>query len=139
MQILNNVIDDTDNEIGRLQLGRDISRPRKRKNILKQDPRELVKEELMTGVFTPWYFLNANTCALHLLPQTTAWIFMPCRHATCSVMSKLISKSLKISGQSLSKTVSSYRQHAKSEISTTQEFELMHGPHFRLYPSIVFW
>ena len=50
MEILNNVIDDTNNEIGRLQQGSDISRPRKRK--------KHIKENLRTGILTPWDYLN---------------------------------------------------------------------------------
>ena len=40
MTTLNDIIADTDNEIGRLRLGKDISRPRKKKNVIVEERRE---------------------------------------------------------------------------------------------------
>ena len=56
---LNNIIEDTDNEIGRLRLGQSISRPRKSKHVLKDQQREVIKERFRTGELTPWQYLNA--------------------------------------------------------------------------------
>ena len=116
---LNNIIEDTDNEIGRLILGQSISRPRKSKHVLKDQQREIIKERFRTGELTPWQYLNAmsntiggavtletgiefsdtnesdtsdnesentvveNICVVCLLPRTTTWIFLPCKHANC--------------------------------------------------------
>ena len=116
---LNNIIEDTDNEIGRLILGQSISRPRKSKHVLKDQQREIIKERFRTGELTLWQYLNAmsntiggavtletgiefsntndsdtsedesentvveNICVVCLLPRTTTWIFLPCKHANC--------------------------------------------------------
>ena len=116
---LNNIIEDTDNEIGRLILDQSISRPRKSKHVLKDQQREIIKERFRTGELTPWQYLNAmsntiggavtletgiefsdtnesdtsdnesentvveNICVVCLLPRTTTWIFLPCKHANC--------------------------------------------------------
>ena len=49
MAILNEIIMDTDNEIGRLCSGKDISRTRKRINILNAERRSTCKLKLTTG------------------------------------------------------------------------------------------
>ena len=58
MTTLNDIIADTDNEIGRLRLGKDISRPRKKKNVLLEERRETCKEKLRSGAYTPWQYLQ---------------------------------------------------------------------------------
>ena len=59
MAILNDIIADTDSDIGRLFIGRDISRPRKRKNILIDEHRADCKLKFTTGIYTPWQYLKA--------------------------------------------------------------------------------
>ena len=108
---LNEIIQDIDNDIGRLRQGREISRPRKKKNIKYEEHRNVLKQKLKDGKCSPWEFLQSishtigsikiqdislssdsegegdeidtseNTCVVCLLPRITTWIFMPCRHA----------------------------------------------------------
>ena len=56
---INHIIADTDNEIGRLRLGKDISRQRKKKNVIVEERRESCKENLRSGTYTPWQYLQA--------------------------------------------------------------------------------
>ena len=58
MTTLNDIIADTDNEIGRLRLGKDISRPRKKKNVLLEERRETCKEKLRSEAYTPCQYLQ---------------------------------------------------------------------------------
>ena len=51
---LNNIMEDTDNQIGKLRLGHDISGPRKSKHVLEVQQREIIQEKFKTGVLTPW-------------------------------------------------------------------------------------
>ena len=50
---------DTDNELGRLSLGKVITRPRKRINAVNADRRSAYKLKLSTGSYTPWEYFNA--------------------------------------------------------------------------------
>ena len=59
MAILNEIIMDTDNEIGRLCSGKDISRTRKRLNILNAERRSTCKLKLTTGSYNTWEYLEA--------------------------------------------------------------------------------
>ena len=59
MTTLNDIIADTDNQIGRLRLGKDISRPRKKKNVIFEERRETCKEKLWSGAYTPWQYIQA--------------------------------------------------------------------------------
>ena len=59
MATLNDIIRDTDNDIGRLQLGREISRPRKKADNKNDIQRSTCKERLRDGTYTPWEFLRA--------------------------------------------------------------------------------
>ena len=59
MHALNAIIMDTDNELGRLSLGKEITRPRKRTTVGNHDRRSAYKLKLATGSYTPWEHLNA--------------------------------------------------------------------------------
>ena len=56
---LNELIQDTDNDIGRLRQGREINRPRKKKNINIEEQRNLLKQKLRDGKCTPWEYLES--------------------------------------------------------------------------------
>ena len=64
MAILNDLIADYDNEISRLQLGREITRPRKRQVILDFEYRKECKDKLTNGIYTPWEFLASISRSL---------------------------------------------------------------------------
>ena len=59
MTHINEIIMDTDNEFGRLSLGKDITRPRKKTNILTDDRRSRCKQKFQSGCYTPWEYINA--------------------------------------------------------------------------------
>ena len=59
MKTLNEIIQDTDNEIGRLRQGREISRPIKKKHIKNDEHGSLFKQRLTDGLYSPWEFLQA--------------------------------------------------------------------------------
>ena len=59
MKTLNEIIQDTDNEIGRLRQGREISRPRKKKHMKNDENRSIFKRKLTDGQYSPWEFLQA--------------------------------------------------------------------------------
>ena len=59
MSILNEIISDTDNEIERICLGMEISRPGKRKNLINDEHRAVCKLKLTTGLYTPSEYLKA--------------------------------------------------------------------------------
>ena len=59
MNILNEIIIDTDNEIGRLCSGKEISRTRKRMNILNAERRTACELKLTTGSYNPREYLEA--------------------------------------------------------------------------------
>ena len=59
MSTLNEVIQDTDNDIGRLRLGKEISRPRKKKDVKNYDRRRVYKQKLIDGNLTPCQYLQA--------------------------------------------------------------------------------
>ena len=69
MASLNNIIMDIDNDVGRLQLGRDIIRPRKKVDIENDVRRSRCKEKLRDGAFTPWEFIQAIS---HTIGQISA-------------------------------------------------------------------
>ena len=58
-ETLNNIIIDTDAEIGRLNNGLDISRRQKKDQIRKDELREICKENLANGTYTPMDFITA--------------------------------------------------------------------------------
>ena len=58
MSALNNVIQDTDNDIGRLRLGKDISRARKKAHLRNDDLRRTYKEKLRSGLLDPLEFIH---------------------------------------------------------------------------------
>ena len=56
---LNEVIKDTDNDIECLHMGREISRPRKKKYIYNDERRSVCKQKLSCGDYNPMEFLDA--------------------------------------------------------------------------------
>ena len=58
MSALNNVIQDTDNDIGRLRLGKDISRARKKAHLRNDDLRRTYKEKLRSGLLDSLEFIH---------------------------------------------------------------------------------
>ena len=59
LDTLNEAIQDTDNEIGRLRLGKEITRQKKRKVIKNDDCRRMHKQKLREGDFTPMEYVQA--------------------------------------------------------------------------------
>ena len=59
MATLNEIIQDTDNDIGRLRMDREISRPRKKQDIKNSERRSICKQKLSDGDYTPWQYLKA--------------------------------------------------------------------------------
>jgi hypothetical protein len=57
MQVLNNVIKDSRNDIDRLNNGLDISRPRKKQTVRILQRRNLCRQRLANGMYTPLQFL----------------------------------------------------------------------------------
>lgn len=55
---LNYIIQDTD-DIGRLQRGLEISRPRKKRDLQNFELRRIIKRKLSDGEFNPWQYLKA--------------------------------------------------------------------------------
>ena len=47
---------DRENEIGRLFLSKDITKPRKMTNILTDDRRSHCKQKFQSGCYTPWEY-----------------------------------------------------------------------------------
>ena len=56
---LNDIIRDKENDIGRLRLGREISRPRKKVDIKNDVQRSKCKDKLREGAYSPWEFIQA--------------------------------------------------------------------------------
>ena len=56
---LNEIIQDVDNDIGRLSQGREITRARKKKYIRNDEFRSISKHKLSEGVYSPWQFIQA--------------------------------------------------------------------------------
>ena len=56
---LNEIIEDVDNDIERLSQGREITRPRKKKDIRNGQLRGISKQKLSEGVYSPWKFLES--------------------------------------------------------------------------------
>ena len=52
------VIDDTDNDIGRIRLGRDICRSRKKVHLRSEEQRRMYKEKLRDGLINPLEFIQ---------------------------------------------------------------------------------
>ena len=72
MTALNNVIDDTDNDIGRLISGRDISRRRKKAYKNSDEQRKTCREKLRNGDIDPWEFIKAISHTIgHMQHQDT--------------------------------------------------------------------
>ena len=59
MGVLNNIIQDVDNDVGRLCQGREISRPQKKKNLMNFERKCTFKQKLSNGDYDPWQFLEA--------------------------------------------------------------------------------
>ena len=59
MTAINNTIEDVDNDIGRLRLGREICRPRKKVFVKTEEQRRTCKEKLREGLVNPSEFVNA--------------------------------------------------------------------------------
>ncbi|KAI6650085.1 hypothetical protein LOD99_6167 [Oopsacas minuta] len=59
MTHINEIIIDTDNEFGRLSLGKNITRPRKKTNFLTDDRRSRCKQKFQSGGHIPWEYINA--------------------------------------------------------------------------------
>ena len=64
MDTLNTTIADCDNEISRLEQGKDITRSRKIHVRVNMEYRKSCKEKLMSGIYTPWEFLNSISRSL---------------------------------------------------------------------------
>ncbi|KAI6654464.1 hypothetical protein LOD99_860 [Oopsacas minuta] len=60
--VINNTIADYDNEMARIQEGREITRPRKKKNVMKNEHRKRCKEKLLSGSYSPIQFLERISC-----------------------------------------------------------------------------
>ena len=56
---MNDIIVDTDSDIGRIRLGREICRARKPIYIHIDEQRMLFKEKFRNGDYTPWQFLQS--------------------------------------------------------------------------------
>ena len=70
--VLNNIIQDVDNDVGRLCQGREISRPQKKKNLMQFKRRCTIKQKLSDGDYDPWQFLEAISHAIgNSYPYTT--------------------------------------------------------------------
>ena len=61
---INNIIQDTENDIGRLNLGKKISRPRNSKDINNDEKRRICKEKLTDGHYTPSEFFKRSVTLL---------------------------------------------------------------------------
>ena len=59
ISILNDIIQDIDYDIGRLRMEREISRPRKKKDVKNSELRSIYKQRLSDGDYTPWQYLKA--------------------------------------------------------------------------------
>ena len=64
MDTLNNAIADYDNEISRLEQGRNITRSRKKHVRDNMQYRNVCKEKLLTGIYSPWEFLDSISRSL---------------------------------------------------------------------------
>ena len=58
MRVLNKIIQDVDNDVGRLCQGREISWPQKKKNLMNFERRRTFKQRLSDGDYDPWQFLE---------------------------------------------------------------------------------
>ena len=56
---LNEIIKDTDNDIRRLYQGREISRPRCKRDKRNEEDRIVLKQKLSDGELNPWQFLQS--------------------------------------------------------------------------------
>ena len=77
MAPLNDIIRDTDNDVGRLRLGKEISRPRKKVDIKHDVHRSTCKEKLRDGAFTPWDLNKASAILLVTLMLTLQMLLYP--------------------------------------------------------------
>ncbi|KAI6661882.1 hypothetical protein LOD99_9765 [Oopsacas minuta] len=72
MATLNDIIRDTDNDIGGLRLGRELSRLRKKVDIKNDVQRSICKEKLHDGAYTPWEFIRAISQTIgHIKAENT--------------------------------------------------------------------
>ena len=58
MMILHELIADYDNELSRLEQGREVTRCRKKKNRINDELRTVCKERLISGIYTPLKYLE---------------------------------------------------------------------------------
>ena len=56
---LNEIIEDVDNDFGRLRQGREITRERKKKDVKNEELRVISKVKLREGVYSPLQFLES--------------------------------------------------------------------------------
>ena len=61
---------DTENDIGRLNLGKKIRKPRKNKDINNNEKRRICKEKLRDGHYTPREFLQTTSHTIGNLSST---------------------------------------------------------------------
>ena len=59
LESISHIIEDTDNHFGRLREGREINRPRKKKDLKHDEDRIKSKHKLKDGVYYPLEFLKA--------------------------------------------------------------------------------
>ena len=96
---------ETDLEFARLSNGIGISRPRKRRNVIKDECRSKIRDHLINGNYTPWGYLEEMSKTIGKIADhyidtehfdysdnsetednsysTSTTIFLPCRHANC--------------------------------------------------------
>ena len=67
MTAINDIIADYDNEMARLQLGREITRSSKRKHVITNERRKQSKEKLLNGSYTSVQFLESISSFLGIL------------------------------------------------------------------------
>ena len=64
LSILNEIITDTNLEIVRCLQGLEITRSRKKKNVLHEKRRALFKEKLISGCYSPMQYLKSIGCTI---------------------------------------------------------------------------
>ena len=65
---INEIILDVDNDIGRIQSGREICRARKLTSVRTEERRAYLKQKLSIGEFTPWQYLQAISNTIGPIP-----------------------------------------------------------------------
>ena len=62
LTVINDIIADYDNEMARIQEGREITRLSKKKNVMNNEHRKRCKEKLLSGSYSPIQFLKRISC-----------------------------------------------------------------------------